>query len=249
MSRCTVSADDGGGQPTEHHRVVGGDDPGGDGAADPGLRVEVLVCDGPSGHGGDQVGDVADREGLRTGGRVHGAGVGLGGEQRLGRDGGDVGRVDEGLGSAAGGDGDHAADEGQVAVGDVLHHPGGADHAVGDARSGGEVGFDGLDVDPRWGGVGAVGAQAGDVADACGLCRAYRFSGDIGNGLLEAALAREQLRTGRLGLAGIARSVGYGSPYAFAAAFRRHHGEPPGAWRERESTREEELRPSGPRIH
>jgi AraC-like DNA-binding protein len=40
------------------------------------------------------------------------------------------------------------------------------------------------------------------------------------------ALARDHLRTGELGMAGIARSVGYSSPYAFAAAFRRHHGEP-----------------------
>ncbi|AJC61065.1 AraC family transcriptional regulator [Streptomyces sp. 769] len=51
------------------------------------------------------------------------------------------------------------------------------------------------------------------------------------------ALARDHLRTGELGLASIARSVGYGSPYAFAAAFR-HHGEPPGAWRQRESQHE-----------
>jgi len=52
------------------------------------------------------------------------------------------------------------------------------------------------------------------------------------------ALARDHLRTGELGMTAIARSIGYGSPYAFAAAFRRHHGEPPGAWRQRESTRE-----------
>ena len=50
------------------------------------------------------------------------------------------------------------------------------------------------------------------------------------------ALARDHLRAGELGMAAIARDVGYGSPYAFAAAFRRHHGEPPGAWRQREST-------------
>jgi AraC-like DNA-binding protein len=45
------------------------------------------------------------------------------------------------------------------------------------------------------------------------------------------ALARDHLRTGELTLARIADAVGYGSPYAFAAAFRRHHGIPPGAWR------------------
>lgn len=62
------------------------------------------------------------------------------------------------------------------------------------------------------------------------------------------ALARDHLRTGELGMASIARGVGYSSPYAFAAAFRRHHGEPPGAWRQRESTRDKELQPSGPHI-
>jgi AraC-like DNA-binding protein len=49
-------------------------------------------------------------------------------------------------------------------------------------------------------------------------------------------LARDHLRTGELSLANIAATVGYGSPYAFAAAFRRHHGIPPGAWRQRQST-------------
>jgi AraC-like DNA-binding protein len=47
-------------------------------------------------------------------------------------------------------------------------------------------------------------------------------------------LARDHLRTGDLGLAQIAGAVGYGSPFAFAAAFRRHHGDPPGTWRQRE---------------
>ncbi|MDH6215421.1 AraC family transcriptional regulator [Streptomyces pseudovenezuelae] len=48
------------------------------------------------------------------------------------------------------------------------------------------------------------------------------------------ALARDHLRTGELGMSAISHAVGYGSPYAFAAAFRRHHGEPPGSWRQRE---------------
>ena len=39
-------------------------------------------------------------------------------------------------------------------------------------------------------------------------------------------LARDYLRAGELGLANIAGIVGYGSPYAFATAFRRHHGDP-----------------------
>jgi AraC-like DNA-binding protein len=32
----------------------------------------------------------------------------------------------------------------------------------------------------------------------------------------------------------IADRTGYASPYAFAAAFRRHHGRPPGQWRQQE---------------
>jgi len=47
-------------------------------------------------------------------------------------------------------------------------------------------------------------------------------------------LARDHLRAGDLSLDQIAGTVGYGSPFAFAAAFRRHHGYPPGAWRQRE---------------
>jgi AraC-like DNA-binding protein len=48
-------------------------------------------------------------------------------------------------------------------------------------------------------------------------------------------LARDHLRAGELSLANIAGMVGYGSPYAFAAAFRRHHGIAPGAWRQQQS--------------
>jgi AraC-like DNA-binding protein len=48
------------------------------------------------------------------------------------------------------------------------------------------------------------------------------------------ALARDHLRAGELSLAKIAAIVGYGSPYAFAAAFRRHHGLPPGTWRQQQ---------------
>jgi AraC-like DNA-binding protein len=49
-------------------------------------------------------------------------------------------------------------------------------------------------------------------------------------------LARDHLRAGELSLANVAATVGYGSPYAFAAAFRRHHGIAPGAWRQQQST-------------
>jgi AraC-like DNA-binding protein len=45
-------------------------------------------------------------------------------------------------------------------------------------------------------------------------------------------LARDYLRSGDLSLAQIASRTGYTSPYAFAAAFRRHHGQPPGRWRQ-----------------
>jgi AraC-like DNA-binding protein len=47
-------------------------------------------------------------------------------------------------------------------------------------------------------------------------------------------LARDHLRAGELTLAQIAARTGYASPYAFAAAFRRHNGAPPGQWRRKE---------------
>ncbi len=47
-------------------------------------------------------------------------------------------------------------------------------------------------------------------------------------------LARDHLRTDQLSLAQIAEAVGYGSPFAFAAAFQRLHRTPPGAWRARQ---------------
>ena len=45
-------------------------------------------------------------------------------------------------------------------------------------------------------------------------------------------LARDDLRSGDLTLAQIANRTGYTSPFAFATAFRRHHGQPPGHWRQ-----------------
>lgn len=39
--------------------------------------------------------------------------------------------------------------------------------------------------------------------------------------------ARDHLRANNLTLAQIADAVGYTSPFAFAAAFRRHHATPP----------------------
>jgi AraC-like DNA-binding protein len=50
-------------------------------------------------------------------------------------------------------------------------------------------------------------------------------------------LARDYLHSSESTLAQIADLTGYGSPYAFAAAFRRHHGQPPGMWRQREIRR------------
>lgn len=47
------------------------------------------------------------------------------------------------------------------------------------------------------------------------------------------ALAREQLRDTDLGLAAIARDLGYASEFSFAATFKRHLGVAPGRWRAR----------------
>ena len=45
------------------------------------------------------------------------------------------------------------------------------------------------------------------------------------------ALARERLRDTDERLAAVAQSLGYASEFAFAAAFKRHHGAAPGRWR------------------
>jgi AraC-like DNA-binding protein len=50
-------------------------------------------------------------------------------------------------------------------------------------------------------------------------------------------LARDYLRNGQPTLAQVAERTGYASPYAFAAAFRRHHGQPPGLWRQQQRER------------
>jgi AraC-like DNA-binding protein len=47
------------------------------------------------------------------------------------------------------------------------------------------------------------------------------------------ALACDRLRATDDGLAAVARSVGYGSEFSFAAAFKRRHGISPGRWRQR----------------
>jgi AraC-like DNA-binding protein len=45
-------------------------------------------------------------------------------------------------------------------------------------------------------------------------------------------VARDLLRSQDLPLSEVAERVGYSSFYAFSAAFRRHHGLPPGRWRQ-----------------
>ena len=45
-------------------------------------------------------------------------------------------------------------------------------------------------------------------------------------------LARDYLCTDELSITEIAQRVGYGTPNAFAATFQRHHGHPPGRWRD-----------------
>ncbi|WP_136618687.1 MULTISPECIES: AraC family transcriptional regulator [Mesorhizobium] len=84
-----------------------------------------------------------------------------------------------------------------------------------------------------------------ELAKISGLSRAS-FARAFGNALGQTpmqyltdwrmTLARDYLRSSKMDLAEIANLTGYGSPYAFAAAFRRHHGYPPGAWRQQQST-------------
>jgi AraC-like DNA-binding protein len=66
---------------------------------------------------------------------------------------------------------------------------------------------------------------------------ARRFAALLGSGPLtyltdwRMALARERLRDSDDRLAAVAHALGYGSEFAFAAAFKRHHGTAPGRWR------------------
>jgi AraC-like DNA-binding protein len=80
----------------------------------------------------------------------------------------------------------------------------------------------------------------GELAAEVGLSRAAfarRFAEVVGQAPLtyltdwRLALAREQLRRTDDGLAAVALAVGYTSEFAFAAAFKRHHGTAPGRWR------------------
>jgi AraC-like DNA-binding protein len=82
-----------------------------------------------------------------------------------------------------------------------------------------------------------------ELAEVSGMSRAafaQSFRETIGQAPLQyltewrMTLARDHLREGVQSLAKIATEVGYASPYAFATAFRRHHGVPPGAWRQQQ---------------
>jgi AraC-like DNA-binding protein len=62
-------------------------------------------------------------------------------------------------------------------------------------------------------------------------------------------LARDHLRAGELTLAQIGARTGYASPYAFAAAFRRHHGVPPGQWRHEQTRSPQVAQAAADGIH
>jgi AraC-like DNA-binding protein len=53
---------------------------------------------------------------------------------------------------------------------------------------------------------------------------------------LRAGLDRDLLLAQEASMDEIAAQVGYSSVYAFATAFRRHHGEPPRRWQQRETS-------------
>jgi len=85
-----------------------------------------------------------------------------------------------------------------------------------------------------------------ELASLSGLSRpafARNFERSLGQAPMQyltdwrMTLARDYLRTGDLSVDQVARRTGYASPNAFAAAFRRHHGQPPGQWRHTELAR------------
>jgi AraC-like DNA-binding protein len=98
-----------------------------------------------------------------------------------------------------------------------------------------------------------------ELADLSGMSRAAFariFQAALGQAPMQyltewrMTLARDNLRAGELTLAQIGARTGYGSPYAFAAAFRRHHGLPPGEWRQKEMMSAVVVgRASADRIH
>ena len=102
----------------------------------------------------------------------------------------------------------------------------------------------------------AIHAEAGhpwtvpELASLSGLSRpafARNFERSLGQPPMQyltdwrMTLARDYLRAGELTVAQIASRTGYASPNAFAAAFRRHHGQPPGRWQQDELARPPDL--------
>jgi AraC-like DNA-binding protein len=85
-----------------------------------------------------------------------------------------------------------------------------------------------------------------ELADVSGLSRAAfarSFQRALGQAPMQyvadwrMTLARDYLRSGHATLEQVAERTGYTSPYAFAAAFRRRHGQPPGLWRQQQQER------------
>ena len=108
-------------------------------------------------------------------------------------------------------------------------------------------------ADPRLGpALHAIHSDAGhpwtvpELAKLSGLSRpafARNFERALGQAPMRyltqwrMTLARDHLRAGELTIDQIADRTGYASPNAFAAAFRRHHGQPPHRWRQDELAR------------
>jgi AraC-like DNA-binding protein len=80
-------------------------------------------------------------------------------------------------------------------------------------------------------------AELGAVAGLSRSAFARRFATAVGHPPLayltwwRMTLAARRLRAGDAPVAAVAREVGYGSEFAFAAAFKREFGTPPGAYR------------------
>jgi AraC-like DNA-binding protein len=111
-------------------------------------------------------------------------------------------------------------------------HPSGWAAALVDPAVGGALRAIHADPGRPWT-VAELGARAGLSRSAF----ARRFSALVGRPPLtyltwwRMALAARRLRAGDAPVAAVARGVGYGSEFAFGAAFKREYGTPPGAYR------------------
>jgi|SRR5579862_6402185 len=92
-----------------------------------------------------------------------------------------------------------------------------------------------------------------ELAELCGLSRpafARNFERTLGQAPIQyltdwrMKIARDYLRANELTLVQIAGRTGYTSTNAFAATFRRHHGIPPGQWRNEQGAHSSEAFPS-----